>query len=503
MSFIQYARRYVFFPAIIVIFISALTTLVFPHLAESFFNVLHQFFLTTFGWLYIGAVATFLIICLFVMFSQFGYIRLGKDHERPVYGAISWFSMLFAAGMGIGLMYFSVAEPVQHYLNSPGQPDATNAMNLTLLHWGLSAWSIYSLLALALAYFSYRHDLPLLPRAALYPLLKERIYGIPGHLIDIFAVISTVFGVATSLGLGTAQINAGLSFLWAAPEGIWMQLTIIVVIIGIACISVALGLDSGIKRLSNLNMLLACLLMSFILITGPTIFLLEAMVNNIGTYLSSLPEQMFHTAAYENNDWIENNTLFFWGWWIAWSPFVSMFIARVSRGRTLRQFLGGVLMIPTGFIIIWMSIFGNSAIALVQSGSNDQLGQTSLNSPSTALFAYLQNFPFTTIVSVIAILLVGIYFITSADSGALVVNKIANGNRQSTALQRITWCLLIGLVAFALLFAGGKQALNALQTATIASAFPFLLILLAICVALLKSLYQEYQTKQYSDDDSI
>uniref|UniRef100_UPI0013C36EC5 BCCT family transporter n=1 Tax=Facilibium subflavum TaxID=2219058 RepID=UPI0013C36EC5 len=360
----------VFYPALGLIIIFACIGVLWPQDAKAIFGAMQSWLTLHAGWLYILAMAIFLVLCVFLMVSRLGDIKLGLDHSTPEYSNLSWFAMLFAAGMGIGLMFFSVAEPLQHFIAPPDVIATTSsfaaakdAMNVTFFHWGLQAWSVYAIVGLSLAYFSYRHKLPLLPRSALFPLLGKRIFGPIGHAVDVFAILGTMFGVATSLGLGATQVNAGLAYLFNVPNDASVQTIIIVIITLIATSSVASGLDKGIKGLSNFNIILAVALLIFLLIFGNTTSLIQSFVQNTGNYLSTIVQKTFNLYAYQNKQgWLSGWTLFYWGWWIAWSPFVGMFIARVSKGRTIREFLVGVLFIPTGFTFLWLTVFGNSAI---------------------------------------------------------------------------------------------------------------------------------------------
>ncbi|AJI75594.1 transporter, betaine/carnitine/choline transporter family protein [Francisella philomiragia subsp. philomiragia ATCC 25015] len=487
----------VFYPAIILAIVLSLSGIFYPNQFASHIQNLQNLILEKFGWAYILAMSVFLCLCLILMFSRFGDIKLGQEHDLPEYSNISWFAMLFAAGMGIGLMFYGVAEPLKHFLAPPNMSSdelvlVKEAMNTTFFHWGIEAWSVYAIVGLSLAYFAYRHDLPLLPRSVLYPILGRHIYGPLGHAIDVFAVLGTLFGVATSLGFGAMQVSAGMSFLTGLPDTVNMQVIYIVVIVALATISVGLGLEKGIKALSNFNIILAVLLLVFILLLGNSSVLVRDYIQNIGYYLSTIVNQTFNLYAYnqENQEWLKSWTLFYWGWWIAWSPFVGMFIAKVSRGRTIRQFTIGVLFIPVGFTFLWMTVFGNSAIEIAMSGNGEALINAANNNIPVALFEFLQHFPFSTLLSVLAVFLIVTFFVTSADSGALVIDILATGNaKQSITLQRIAWSVLSGLLAISLILAGGLQAL---QSATIISAFPLLFILFLMCVSLIKSLRLDY-----------
>jgi choline/glycine/proline betaine transport protein len=465
-----------------------------PERAGTTFSAVQDWIVEGFGWFYIASVAGFLGFALFLMFSRYGEIKLGPDGAEPDYSYLSWFSMLFSAGMGIGLMFFGVAEPIYHYTAPPvGQGNtleaARQAMVITFFHWGLHAWAIYIVVGLALAYFSFRHDLPLTVRSALYPVLGERIHGPVGNAIDIFAMFGTMFGVATSLGLGVLQVNAGFEHIFGLPSTVGIQLVLIAVITTLATISVVLGLDVGIRRLSELNVILAVVILVFVLIAGPTVFLLRALMQNLGAYLSDVVRLTFRTYAYEPNEWLGSWTLFYWGWWIAWSPFVGMFIARISRGRTIREFVTGVLLVPVLFTFLWMTVFGDTALWMQFNGTAPIAQVVSDNMP-IALFVLLEALPLSTVTSLLATLLIITFFVTSADSGALVISIIASGGSEEPPLwQRVFWAVSAGVVAAVLLVAGG---LNALQTASIAGALPFSVIMVLLCYGLLRALQMEH-----------
>jgi choline/glycine/proline betaine transport protein len=491
-------NRPVFYLSSLSILALVLFALIAPQTANVFFTDLQQTIIENGSWFYVVSVAIILITVLYVGFSSFGEIRLGPDHCKPDFSLPSWLSMLFAAGMGIGLMFFGVAEPVMHFLSPPtasvGTTEAVReAMKMTFFHWGLHAWAIYAVVGLILAYFSFRLNLPLTLRSALYPMIGDRIYGWAGHTVDIFAVVSTVFGIATSLGLGAAQINSGLNYLFELDESVSVQIYLMIGIIAIAIVSVATGLDKGIRRLSELNMILAIALLLFILILGPTVFLLAAYVQNTGAYLSDIVRNTFNLFAYDKTDWIGGWTIFYWGWWLAWAPFVGLFIARISRGRTIREFVIGVLVIPTAFTLFWMTVFGNSAIDLIYTQGVDKLGDIVGTNAPVALFVFLENFPFQEFLSFIATLMVVVFFVTSCDSGAMVVDMLCSHGKNDTPVwQRIYWAIGVGLVSAILLTAGG---LNALQTMTIATALPFSIILLISLVGLIKALRIETHKK--------
>jgi len=482
----------VFYTSAALILLLVLYAVLFKSQAQTQFEHIQQWIFTNASWFYILAVALILISVVFLTVSRYGDIKLGPDHSEPEYRASSWFAMLFSAGMGIGLMFFGVAEPVMHFTSPPvGEPGtvaaAREAMKITFFHWGLHAWAIYAIVGLILAYFSFRKGLPLTLRSALYPLIGERIYGPIGHAVDIFAILGTVFGVATSLGYGVLQINSGFHHLFGLPVNATVQIILIAVTCALATLSVASGLDKGIRILSELNLALAVILMLFVLLLGPTVFLLQTYVQNTGAYLSDIVNKTFNLYAYEPTDWIGGWTLLYWGWWLSWSPFVGLFIARISRGRTIREFVCGVLFVPAGFTLLWMTVFGDSAIHMILNEGVTTLAAVVDQDSSLALFAFLEHFPLSSVVSMVAVLMVVVFFVTSADSGALVVDMLASsGHAHSPLWQRIFWSVSIGVVAVALLLANG---LKALQTATIASALPFSAILLASIWGLFRALH--------------
>ncbi|WMT91810.1 BCCT family transporter [Pelagibacterium sp. H642] len=473
----------VFFGSVIVICLFLAIGLIAPNQASVFFDQLQTAILTNFGWLYLLAVGIMLISVLLFAFSRFGDLKLGPDDSTPDFAYHSWIAMLFAAGMGIGLMYYGVGEPVSHYAAPPEAEPFTiaavrEAMTSTFFHWGIHAWAIYAVVGLALAYFGYRYNLPLTIRSGLYPLLKERIHGPIGHAVDIFAIVGTMFGLATSLGFGVNQISAGLEHLIGFPNTPQMQVLLIAGITAIASISVVSGLDKGVRILSETNLLVAVLLMIFVFLVGPTGQLARDLVQNLGLYLDRFILMTFNIYAYDPRQWLEDWTLFYWAWWISWSPFVGMFIARISRGRTVREFLVAVLFIPAGFTFIWMTVFGNTGIFVDATLAAGQLSTAIEDNISVGLFRFFEYLPLSGITSTLAIILVTVFFITSSDSGSLVIDTIAaGGETQTKAIQRLFWCAMEGVVASLLLLAGG---LAALQSATIASALPFTVVMLVL-----------------------
>ena len=479
----------VFWGASAIIAALLVTTLAMPGSADHAFKAAQAWTIDTFGWFYIAAVAVFLVVVLALGFGPAGKLKLGPDDAEPDFPYLSWLAMLFAAGMGIGLMYFAVAEPIQHYISPPEAPSGTilaarEAMAITFHHYGVHAWAIYALVGLSLAYFTYRKDLPLTLRSGLSPLLGKRINGPLGDAIDIFAVCGTVFGVSTSLGFGVSQMSAGLAYQYGMPDTIGVKVAIIAVVMGAATLSVLSGADRGVRRLSELNLSLAVLLMLFVLAVGPTLFLLRALVQNFGLYLDHFVMRTFTLYAYEPRAWMADWTLFYWAWWIAWSPFVGMFIARISRGRTIREFVIGVLFVPTAFTFLWMTVFGNTAIALDLGIADGGIARAVQADLSTALFKFLEYLPAAGVTSTLAIALVSVFFVTSADSGALVIDTLASGGAEDTPRwQRIYWCVLLGVTATLLLVAGG---LGALQAATLLAALPFCFIMLMLAMSLVR-----------------
>lgn len=480
----------VFISTVAVIATFLAVVLLAPNSFELLTQRMNQWITDSFSWFYVLSVAVFLILLIYIALSDMGKIKLGPDHSQPEYHQGSWFAMLFTAGMGIGLMFFGVAEPVMHYVSPPvGEPAtiqaAQQAMRISFFHWGIHAWAIYALVGLALAYFAYRHNLPLKVRSALYPLIGSKIYGPLGDGIDTFATLGTVFGIATTLGFGVTQINSGLNYLFGIEQSASTQMILIIVVSSMASLSVFFGLDKGIKRLSELNLVLAVVLLLFVFITGPSIYLLQTTIQNIGQYASNLFHMTFNLYAYQPSGWIGGWTIMYWAWWISWSPFVGLFIARVSKGRSIREFIVGVMLIPTGFTLVWMGFMGNAALYSILHEANLQLMTAVQQDSSVALFEFLSNLPFASIMSLLATLLVMLFFVTSADSGALVTDFLTAKTEHSPVWQRLFWTVLMAVLAIILLLAGG---LSALQSATIMSALPFTLILLLMCWGLLKAL---------------
>lgn len=485
----------VFAPAVIVTLLLVVGTLSNPTLAGEWFASTLAFITRTFGWFYMLAVAMFLLFIVGIAISRFGNIRLGPDHAQPEYPFPVWFAMLFSAGYGIALLFFGVAEPVLHFAEPPlGAAQtvdaARQAMQIAFFHWGFHIWAIYGLVGLVLAYFAFRHGLPLSIRSALYPLIGEKIHGPIGHTVDVFAILGTLFGIATTLGLSVTQINAGLHYLWPSiPVSTTVQVISIALITCLAIFSVVAGMEKGVKRLSIINMVLAIALMLFVFLAGPSILILETFLQNTGSYLNNIVERTFNLQAYSRSDWIGNWTLFIFGWTIAWAPFVGLFIARISRGRTIREFVFGVMLVPSLFTFLWFSIFGDTALNLIMNeGYTALIGEVQSNT-AIALFKLYERLPLTEVVSFMTVILIITFFVTSSDSGSLVIDSLSAGGRTDTPVwQRVFWASTEGVIAAVLLIAGG---LSALQTMTIATALPFAVIMLLSAWGLWRALIIE------------
>ncbi|RZM79826.1 BCCT family transporter [Leptolyngbya iicbica LK] len=475
-------------------------TLLFQEPAETAFGAVQSFISGALGWFMILAVTAFLLFTFILAFTKLGKVRLGGPDAKPEFPTFAWISMLISAGMGTGLMFWSVAEPIYHFQDPPVvvgaiEPNtadaARQAMGITFFHWGLHAWGIYALVGLSLAFFAFNWGLPLTIRSVFYPLLGEKIYGWQGNVIDILAVASTLFGLATSLGFGVQQANAGFNFLFGLEISTPVQVALIFIITGFATASVVSGLGNGVRRLSELNMVLAALLLTFVVLVGPTIFILNTFVQTTGYYLASLPTMSFWTETFNDNGWQNGWTVFYWGWWVSWSPFVGIFIARISRGRTVREFILGVLLLPTALTFLWMSAFGGTALSLeLTEGATGIISSAVSENVATALFVMLQQLPLTGITSFVGIILVVVFFVTSSDSGSLVVDSLTSGGKlESPVPQRVFWAVIEGVVAAALLLGGG---LSALQTAAISAGLPFAVILLVMCFSIYKGLSYEH-----------
>ena len=475
--------------------------LIAPEQTQTLLNAAKSGIFANFSWFYVLAFSVFLGFLVILSVSSLGNIKLGNDEEEPEFGFLSWLAMLFAAGMGVGLMFFGVAEPLTHYLSDITTGSAEHkqqeALLHTLFHWGIHAWAVYGTIALALAYFGFRYKLPLALRSCFYPLLKERINGKLGDLIDIMALLATLFGVITTLGFGASQLGAGLHQLgWISENTFSLQMVVIAVVMSLATFSAISGVGKGVKILSELNLTLAFCLLIFVLVAGPTLYLLSAFSDNIGTYLSNLVQLSFKTYVYEqeHTGWFSGWTILYWAWWCSWAPFVGLFIARISKGRTIREFIFGVLVIPSMFGILWFTVFGNTAIWLNDGEAAGTLGQM-ISSPETLLFKFLDYLPLSGVTGLVSLVVISLFFITSADSGIYVLNNIASRDKSLAAprWQAVMWGILMSVVAIVLMQSGG---LANLQAMTLLVALPFAMLMLLMCFSLWKGLNAD---KKYFD----
>jgi len=475
--------------------------LIAPEQTQTLLNTAKSGIFANFSWFYVLAFSVFLGFLVILSVSSLGNIKLGNDEEEPEFGFLSWLAMLFAAGMGVGLMFFGVAEPLTHYLSDITTGSAEHkqqeALLHTLFHWGIHAWAVYGTIALALAYFGFRYKLPLALRSCFYPLLKERINGKLGDLIDIMALLATLFGVITTLGFGASQLGAGLHQLgWISENSFSLQMVVIAVVMSLGTFSAISGVGKGVKILSELNLTLAFCLLIFVLVAGPTLYLLSAFSDNIGTYLSNLVKLSFKTYVYEqeHTDWFSGWTILYWAWWCSWAPFVGLFIARISKGRTIREFIFGVLVIPSMFGILWFTVFGNTAIWLNDGEAAGTLGQM-ISSPETLLFKFLDYLPLSGVTGLVSLVVISLFFITSADSGIYVLNNIASRDKSLAAprWQAVMWGILMSVVAIVLMQSGG---LANLQAMTLLVALPFAMLMLLMCFSLWKGLNAD---KKYFD----
>ena len=475
--------------------------LIAPEQTQTLLNAAKSGIFANFSWFYVLAFSVFLGFLVILSVSSLGNIKLGNDEEEPEFGFLSWLAMLFAAGMGVGLMFFGVAEPLTHYLSDITTGSAEHkqqeALLHTVFHWGIHAWAVYGTIALALAYFGFRYKLPLALRSCFYPLLKERINGKLGDLIDIMALLATLFGIITTLGFGASQLGAGLHQLgWISENSFSLQIVVITVVMSLAIFSAISGVGKGVKILSELNLTLAFCLLIFVLVAGPTLYLLSAFSDNIGTYLSNLVQLSFKTYVYEqeHTGWFSGWTILYWAWWCSWAPFVGLFIARISKGRTIREFIFGVLVIPSMFGILWFTVFGNTAIWLNDGEAAGTLGQM-ISSPETLLFKFLDYLPLSSVTGLVSLVVISLFFITSADSGIYVLNNIASRDKSLVAprWQAVMWGVLMSVVAIVLMQSGG---LANLQAMTLLVALPFAMLMLLMCFSLWKGLNAD---KKYFD----
>ncbi|PKG84510.1 choline transporter [Psychrobacter sp. Sarcosine-02u-2] len=483
----------------------------FNELASEVFGQAKAFVSMRFGWFFIMVVNLTLVMSIYLIFSRYGDIRLGHQNEDPEYNLVSWIGMLFSAGIGIGLLYWGTAEPLYHFMAPPlGEPEtiaaAKQAMNISFLHYGLHVWAIYGMVALSLAYFHYRRGLPLAIRSTLYPLIGKKIYGSMGHTVDILAVFGTMFGVVTTLGLGVLQINSGLDSLFGIPNNITVQIILIVIITMLAGLSLLMGLDKGIKRLSDINIFFTIVLLSFVIILGPTQFIFNSFFENIGNYLHQVIPLGLWTESYEGEaNWQSSWTVFYWAWWISWSPFVGVFVARISRGRTIREFILGVLLIPITILFLWFTAFGGSAVhmelmaAVDPSIANPGLVEAVRADTGSAIFKLMESYPLTAALNGLIVIMIVLWFVTSSDSASFVIDMLTSGgDTNPPKIQRLFWAGTEGVIAAVLLAAGG---LGALQAASIVSGFPFAVVIVIMMYSLLRGLSRDrlilYRNQQW------
>lgn len=493
----------VFTTSAILILTFIMLTLFDPQGSKEILDIGKNWTLSNFDWLFVAATNIILIFMLYLLVSPFGKIRLGGDDAKTDFSTLSWLSMLFSAGMGIGLIYYGASEPISHYtgwwhtpLNvTPNTPQAYElSFSAVMYEWGLHVWALYALVGLSLAFFAFNKKLPLSIRSAFYPLLKDEIYGYKGDIIDIFAIITTIFGLATTLGLGASQIVSGINFLFDTQGSISLQIVLIAIITALATISVVRGLKGGIQILSNITMFVTFFFLLFVVLSSSFDRFFGAYLDIFTNYFLDITS-LANFINREDTQWYHGWSVFYWAWWIAWSPFVGMFIARISKGRTIREFIGAILFLPTLMILIWMGTFGTLGIKQVQ----NNIGELSngITDISLTTFQLLQNLPFSFFTSCIALFLIIVFFVTSSDSGSLVVDTIASGGKlHSPKRQRIFWAMIEGSVAMCLLYVGGKEALSALQAGSLITALPFTIVLLFMCISLYKGLKNELNIKK-------
>lgn len=494
-------NKTVFAASALISILLILFTIALPSVSEALLGNSLRWVSDHFGWYYMLVVAAYGIFALYIGTSRYGDIKLGQDQDKPAFPFLAWAAMLFSAGIGIDLLFFGVSEPLTHYLapavGEGSTPEAARAaMVQTFLHWGLHGWGIYALIGMTLAYFAYRKNLPLALRSALIPVFgKKHAEGWLGNTVDIFGVVCTLLGIATSLGIGVLQANAGLTHVFGIDTSKAVQTAIIVAVTAAAGLSAMSGVEKGVRRLSEINMLGATFVLIALLVMGPTVFLLNGLADNIGSYFQNILHKTFQTYAYEGTqgeEWKSAWTVFFWAWWVAWAPFVGLFIARISRGRTLREFVFGVMFIPLGFIFAWFSIFGNSAIDLVNSGQAAELAKTAVEQPAMGMFLLFEHYPLAGFWSLLSVIIGLIFFVTSADSGALVLANLSSKNLDSSTdapvWLRLFWAAATGLITLGLLFAGGFASL---QSVSVVAGLPFSLILIVYMIAMWMSLRQE------------
>lgn len=496
-------NRPVFYAAAIAVLSFALAVVLAPEASGRWLSAAQTWAADSIGWYYLLVMTLYLVFAVVAALSGYGKIKLGADHDEPEFSYLSWAGMLFAAGISITLFFFCVSEPLTHFMQPPQGEAATTeaarqAMQLLFLHWGLHGWGVFALVAMGLAYFAYRHNLPLALRSALYPLIGKRINGPIGYSVDAFAIIATIFGLGADMGFGVLHLNAGLSYLFDIPHSNWVQIILIALMMGAAIAVAVSGVEKGVRIMADINMLLACALLLFVLFAGPTQSLLNTLVQNLGDYLSVVPAKSFDLYAYnENTGWLGGWTVFYWAWWIAWSPFVGLFIARISRGRTIREFVFGVLFIPLGFTLAWMSIFGNSAFNHVLQQGMTELAETAIANPAMAIYQLLESYPWSKTVIAVTVFVSFVFFVTSADSGTVVLSTLSSKGglpeEDGPKWLRIFWGAMTALVTGGLLFAG---SIDALKSAVVLTSLPFSVVLLLMMWGLHKAFYTESQKQR-------
>ncbi len=492
-------NKTVFLSAITIIFAIVGFTLIFKEQANYYFGMAQTFVSAHGGWIYTLAVNLFIVFCLYMAFGKFGSIRIGGQKAKPEFSVWAWFAMLFSAGIGNGLVLFSIADPVRDFLNPPrlaGQQPALiaqEAINFSFLHHGIHGWAIYSVVGLSLAYFTFNRKMPLTLRSAFYPLLGNRIYGWMGDVIDIMAVITTLFGLATTIGFGVGQINSGLTHVFGVPSTLFYQVIIIIAVTLAATISAFSGVNKGVQMLSKLNVRVAGAIFLLVLILGPTTFIFKSYIQNIGSYLVHFVDMSTWTESLQGTDWQKTRTIMYWGWWISWSPFVGTFIARISRGRTIKEFILCVLILPALVTFLWFSAFGGTTMRDILLGDTAMIAAVNDNI-STALYVFFDKFPLAMLMKVLAVVLICSFIVTSADSGAIVVDSITSGGKLKTPkYQRVIWAVATGIIASVLMYGGG---LDALQTLVTISGLPFAILLIVMCFSLYRGLNEDFNNEE-------
>ncbi len=496
---VKLEKNIVFIFSLLIVLLLVLIGAISPDFLDSLSSSLHGSIIRNFGWTYLMTAFLFLIFSLFIAFSRYGSIKLGNDHEKPRFSYFGWFSMLFAAGMGIGLIFWGVAEPMSHYLNpppyiTPSSPQSARfAMRYSFFHWGIHPWAVYIVMSLSIAYFSFRRGMPPLISSCFYPLLGEKIFGVAGYIIDIFAVFATVFGIVTSLGIGALQINTGLASVLPFEASFTSTLIIIAVVTVLFMISSMTGLDRGIQILSKANVMLAIMILLFMLLVGPTNMALNVFISTFADYASSLFTMSLSTNPFRGLQWTQNWTLFYWAWWISWSPFVGLFVASISRGRTIREFVSGALMVPTLLTFVWFSVFGGAAFHL-ELNQDAHIAATVAQDVSTGLFKLYSYYPLSDVLTMLTVVLLVVFFVTSADSATFVLGMMTSGGQENPpANKKLVWGLTVSVTAAILLFTGG---LEGLQRMAIAAALPFTGIMLLLCLCLLRGMRYEFEEER-------